>query len=447
MDARILAAETSATPSLSLTTNGRHLRLATLMGLRWLAIAGQTASVLVVHYALDFSLPLALSLLVIGLSAVLNMGLQWRFGTAFRPSNTMVGLLLAFDSLQLGGLLWLTGGLENPFAILLLAPVSVSASALTQRATWAIASLAALIICVLAVSHWPLPWDSRHPVKFDGVYITGIWAALLLGVAFISVYINRVASDARLLADALGATELALSRQQKLHALDGLAAAAAHELGTPLSTIALAAKEMRAEQPPGAIADDLDLILDQIVRCRAILGKLRSLDGEADDPFAVVPLGELLAEVIQPYEVSGKSILFDVQPRGGEEPVFARHVGLLYGLGNLVENAVYFARSKVSIVTRWDENFVTLVIGDDGPGFPPELITRLGEPYLTTRSRDEIGAESGDHMGLGLGIFISKTLLERTGATLKFFNRDGETHAEILIRWPRAAINALNPAG
>lgn len=421
---------------------GRALRLATLLGLRWLAVAGQALSVLVVNIGLQFPFPVTLCLCVIALSAGLNLVLQWRFGSAYRPSNGMVALLLAFDSLQLGGLLWLTGGLENPFAILLLAPVSVSASTLNQRATLAISALAGCIICVLAVWHLPLPWDPTRPLQFNTIYIGGVWAALLFGVIFIAGYISRVASEARQLANALGATELALSRQQQLHALDGLAAAAAHELGTPLSTIALAAKEMRADQAPGDDAEDLDLILDQVVRCRAILGKLRNLDRDEGGPFAAVPLGELLSEVIQPYEQRGKSILFDVQPGEGEEPVFARNVGLLYGLGNLVENAAHFAHEKVSILARWDDKDIRLEINDDGPGFPADLITRLGEPYITTRSREQVGDETSRHVGLGLGIFISKTLLERTGAQLKFSNQKDGTHAQIMICWPRSLVSS-----
>jgi two-component system sensor histidine kinase RegB len=257
------------------------------------------------------------------------------------------------------------------------------------------------------------------------------------GVVFIAAYTNRVAHEARQLADALTATELALSRHEQLSALDGLAAAAAHELGTPLSTIALAAKEMKADIPPGPLADDVDLIIAQSARCRAILAKLRNLrSGESGDPFAAVPVGELLEEVAKPLEGLGKSIFIEV-PETPDEPVFVRNAGLLYGLGNLIENATHFAKTRVNVEASWDRATIDVTIADDGPGFPEELMARLGEPYLTTRARN-IAPEGDAPGGLGLGIFIAKTLLERNGAKLAFENATGGG-ARVRISWPRTA--------
>jgi two-component system, sensor histidine kinase RegB len=277
------------------------------------------------------------------------------------------------------------------------------------------------------------------PIALDPLYVTGMWVALLLGVSFLAAYANRTAHEARQLADALSVTELALSRQQQLRALDGLAAAAAHELGTPLATIALVAKERRSELEPGEIQEDFDLIIEQIARCRAILGKLRNLGQEEKDPFASVLFDELIAEVAKPYEKLGKVILLETQPYAGEDPIFARNVGLIYGLGNLVENAVHFARGTVSIISAWDEKSIRLTITDDGPGFPADVLDRLGEPYLTTRphSAKSDPARTG---GLGLGVFIAKTLIERTGARLVFANADAGGGAEVRISWPRTAL-------
>ena len=266
----------------------------------------------------------------------------------------------------------------------------------------------------------------------------GIWVSLVCGVVFIAAYTNRVAHEARQLADALTATELALSRHEQLSALDGLAAAAAHELGTPLSTIALAAKEMKADIPPGPLADDVDLIIAQSARCRAILAKLRSLrSGEVGDPFAALPVGELLEEVAKPLEGLRQIHLHRGARDAEGEPVFKRSAGLLYGLGNLIENATQFAKTRVDVDAAWDRDAITVTIADDGPGFAEDLIARLGEPYLTTRARNT--APEGDAPGgLGLGIFIAKTLLERTGATLAFANsKDGG--ARVTITWPRSA--------
>lgn len=418
--------------------NWRPLRLATLVGLRWLAIVGQTAGVLFVDWGLGYPLPLVECLSVIALSVVVNLALILRFGANDRPSATIATLQLGYDILQLGALLSLTGGLENPFSLLLLAPVSVSATTLPQRSTLILAGLAIAVASAISVIHLALPWDPERRITFDRIYIVGVWVSIVCGVVFVAAYTNRVAHEARQLADALTATELALSRHEQLSALDGLAAAAAHELGTPLSTIALAAKEMKADIPPGPLADDVDLIIAQSARCRAILAKLRSLrSGESGDPFAALPVGELLEEVAKPLEGLGKSIFIEVSDEPGE-PVFTRSAGLLYGLGNLIENATHFAKSRVNVDAGWDRSTITVTIADDGPGFAEDLLARLGEPYLTTRARNT--APEGDAPGgLGLGIFIAKTLLERSGGRLGFGNtRDGG--ARVTITWPRAAV-------
>jgi two-component system sensor histidine kinase RegB len=423
---------------LMLPGSWRPLRLGTLVGLRWLALSGQTVGVLFVVFGLGFPLPLGECLGLIALSALLNLWLIFRYGAAYRPSPRVGTALLAYDCLQLGGLLALTGGLENPFSLLLLAPVSVSATTLPQRSTFLLAGLAIVLASVLAIIHLPLPWDPHRRIVFDRVYVIGIWVSLICGVVFIAAYTNRVAHEARQLADALAATELALSRREQLSALDGLAAAAAHELGTPLSTIALAAKEMLPDLPEGPLREDVELIISQSARCGAILGKLRNLGADGGDPFATVSLGELIAEVASPHEGGGKMIVLTHEGHGAE-PRVRRNVGLLYGLGNLIENAAHFAASTVRVHAAWDRNAVTVTIADDGPGFPPELLTRLGEPYLTTRARNlEAGAKGGG--GLGLGIFIAKTLLERSGARLDFRNEADNGRARVRIGWPRRLI-------
>lgn len=428
---------------LPLPSTWRPLRLETLVLLRWLAVGGQTIGVLFVAFGLGFPLPLFECLMLIAMSAAVNVWLVVRFGSAHRPSSLFAASQVAFDLFQLGGLLALTGGLQNPFSLLLLAPVSVSATTLRQRVTVMMALLAIIIASVLAVWHLDLPWNPTDRLVFNRIYVIGIWVSIVCGVVFISAYTMRVAHDARQIADALAATELALSRKEQLSALDGLAAAAAHELGTPLSTIALAAKEMRAEAEPGSdLADDVELIIGQAARCRAILAKLRNLGNEGGDYFAAVPLTDLLSEVARPHESHGKAILFYYEKAAGVPPVFTRSVGLLYGLGNLIENAADFARTTVRVEAAWDREAVSVLITDDGPGFAPELIARLGEPYLTSRPRDPQGPDASKPGGLGLGVFIAKTLLERTGARLAFQNIDPSGHAQVRIVWPRSAIEA-----
>ena len=415
-----------------ITVNGswRPVRLATLVGLRWLAIAGQAIGVLFVEFGLGFPMPLAECLMLIGLSVLLNLWLVFRLGEGYRPTSPVATLQLAWDLCQLSGLLALTGGLQNPFSLLLLAPVSVSATTLPQRSTLLLAALAVGLASLLSVFHLDLPWEPDQHLAFDRVYVIGIWVSIICGTVFIAAYTNRVAHEARQLSDALAATELALSRHEQLSALDGLAAAAAHELATPLSTILLAAREIRDEVPEGPVRDDIALIIGQAQRCREILVKLRSLHDTPGDPFAAVPVHELLAELISPLESSGKAISIRTDKSAGPEPVIKRNAGLLYGLGNLIENAVLIEAS-------WDKLALTVTITDDGPGFPTDLITKLGEPYLTTRAKNSEGAEPG---GLGLGIFIAKTLLERTGARIRFENEEADKHARVRVVWPRAAI-------
>jgi two-component system sensor histidine kinase RegB len=368
---------------------------------------------------------------------LLNLWVIFRLGEGYRPSPTVATVHLAWDLFQLAALLALTGGLQNPFSLLLLAPVSVSATTLPQRATTILATLAIALASLLSMFHLDLPWDPDSRIVFDRVYVIGIWVSILCGTIFIAAYTNRVAHEARQLADALAATELALSRHEQLSALDGLAAAAAHELGTPLSTIALAAREIRDEVPAGPVREDIELIMSQAARCREILGKLRNLRNTPGDPFAAVPVSALLAEVIKPLEGGGKVISIRTGKGNGGEPVIRRNAGLLYGLGNLIDNAAQFAVRAVLVEASWDKQALTVTITDDGPGFPSDLIARLGEPYLTTRPRNADSAEPG---GLGLGIFISKTLLERTGARLAFENEAADGHAQVRLVWPRAAI-------
>ena len=429
---------------LPLPSTWRPLRLQTLVLVRWLAVAGQTIGVLFVAFGLGFPVPLAACFGLIATSAALNIWLVLKLGVAHRPSSGFAAIQIVFDLCQLGGLLALTGGLQNPFSILLLAPVAVSSTTLPRRPTFAIAFLAVVIASIISVWHLPLPWVPGERLVFNRIYVVGIWVSIVCGVVFISAYTMRVAHDSRQIADALAATELALSHKEQLSALDGLAAAAAHELGTPLSTIALAAKEMRADAPPGSdLADDVELIIEQAARCRQILAKLRNLGNDGGDPFAAVPLPDLLAEVVRPHEGPGKRIELLAEQTAGPAPVFERSVGMLYGLGNLIENAADFARTNVQVEAAWDRDAVSVTITDDGPGFAPELIDRLGEPYLTSRPRDAQAPDAGNAGGLGLGVFIAKTLLERTGGRLAFENIAPNGHARVRIVWPRTAIEAL----
>ncbi|WP_092160047.1 ActS/PrrB/RegB family redox-sensitive histidine kinase [Bosea sp. CRIB-10] len=423
----------------------RHLRLDTLVRLRWLAIAGQSVAVAGVHFGLGFSLPFGWCFLAIAVSAWLNIALRIRFPLSHRLREGAATALLGFDILQLAALLYLTGGLQNPFAILFLAPVMISATALPPRHTLALGLLAAGLATLLVFVHWPLPWAGAERPVLPWQYQVGNWIALLLGLGFTGIYAWRVAKEARDLSEALAATELVLAREQHLSQLDGLAAAAAHELGTPLATIALVARELSRLAPPeGEMAEDITLLREQVERCRGILGKLASLQDDDAGPLDQLSLRLLIEEAAGPQRPFG--VPFEIALTGDKpEPICRRNPGMIYGLGNIVDNAVDFARSKVTITAQWTEGAVMLTIADDGPGFPPEVLMRAGDPYLSRSHAKESRAGGG----LGLGLFIAKTLLERSGATLEFSNLPlPATGANIRITWLRAVFERDDrPAG
>lgn len=419
----------------------RHLRLDTLVRLRWLAITGQSAAVLGAQFGLGLNLPFGWCFLVIAVSSWLNLALRIRFPASYRLSDDSAALLLAFDIIQLAMLLFLTGGLQNPFSLLFLAPVLISATALPPERTLALGLLAIGLATLLALVHRPLPWFADGRLELPFLYVSGVWTAILLGTAFTAVYAWRVADEARKLAQALAATELVLAREQHLSQLDGLAAAAAHELGTPLGTIMVVAKELNRQLGPTAtpaIAEDLSLLRDQVDRCRSILSKLTSLGEDGEGFLQTVTLGHLVEELVAPQRALG--IAVDVSQTGeGREPVCRRNPGVMYGLANLVDNAVDFADTRVAVEMRWTADRVTLAICDDGPGFPADVLLRAGEPYVTMRRKER--ADPGEMVGagLGLGLFIAKTLIERSGAQITFSNASelSPRGAVVRVAWSR----------
>ncbi len=422
----------------------RNVRLDTLVRLRWLAAIGQTVAVLVVHYVFDFNLPLTACLLVIACSAALNLVLRLRFRPIQRLEPDRAAWLLAFDIIQLALLLFLTGGVENPFVFLFLGPVLISATALPPRMTLMLGALAALCATALVFFHLPLPWVSDEPLELPPIYLLGVWFSLLVALGVIGAYSWQIAEEARLLTDALAATELVLAREQHLSQLDGLAAAAAHELGTPLSTIAVVVRELeRALEPTSPHSEDVKLLREQAQRCREILAKLTQLSASSE-PFDRSKLSALIEEVVAPHRNFGVAIDVALPADRAAEPVGEHNPAIIYGLGNLVENAVDFARERVEVAARWSDGEVVIAIADDGPGFAPEILDRIGEPYLTSRGRPPGG--EGEISGLGLGVFIAKTLLERTGAALTFANRAAPEHgASVRVRWRREDYERPGP--
>jgi two-component system sensor histidine kinase RegB len=426
-------AETAPVPSFWSATS--RVRLRTLILLRWLAVFGQTIAVLVVRFVLNVEFPMQWALGAIGVSVALNIYLM-----ATRPIQGLAreweaALQLAYDVGQLAVLLALTGGLQNPFVFLFVAPVAVSATVLRPVFTAILAALS--FACVGAISAWrlPLPWPDGASFALPPLYEMGLAAAVLIGLGFTSVYAWRVAAEEERLNIALNAVQAVLAREQTLSALGGLAAAAAHELGTPLATIHLVAKEMARALPANdPRAEDLTLLVSQSERCRAILGQLSARREGVDVIAARAPLAALLDEIAAPHRGLGAELAIDAQGEGAIE--VRRMPEIIHALGAIVENAVGFASARVDIEARWGPDQVEIAVIDDGPGFAPGVLNRLGEPYLTERDAGAAG-------GLGLGFFIAKTLLERTGARIEVKNKRAPRQGAIVrARWPRLAIEA-----
>ena len=427
------------------------MRMQTIVRLRWFGVIGQLITVAAVYWWFGFEFPIGWCLALIAVSAWLNVYLRIRFPARHRLSRNFATSLLAYDVAELAGLLYLTGGLANPFAFLVVAPVTVSAATLSARNTVSLGALTLAASSILVFWHLPLPWQPGAPFAVPILYKLGMLASIGAGMTFLALYAARLTKDSRQMSAALAATEHVLAREQKLHALDGLAAAAAHELGTPLATIALVTKELEktASKWPD-LAEDIQLLRSQAERCRDILRKLTRSPAEQGDPHHVsLPVTQLLQEAAMPHASAKVRIAISAAPRQASvntsprEPVGIRQPGVIYGLGNIVENAVDFAREVVEITAAWDERDLVITIADDGPGFSADIIDTLGEPYVTTRQTGErLGRTGAEASGLGLGFFIAKTLLERSGARISLENQTPPAHGAIVrVTWARGAFD------
>lgn len=419
----------------------RLLRLQTLIRLRWLAVAGQTLSILLVEFYLEFPLPILFCLALVAVSAMLNLYLTARHPSSRRLSSKAAMYVLGFDILQLASLLFMTGGLANPFSVLFCVPVIISAGTLPAKRTILLGVVTFICVTLLGFVSFPLPWYEGVNLEIPSVFLIGVWIAILSTTAFAAFYAYRVSAEANDLANALTATELALQREQHLSAIDGLAAAAAHELGTPLATISVVAKEMQhALGEDDAFREDVQLLRSQSERCRDILKRLTTLSAEDEAHMRRLPLSSLIEEVVAPHREFGIDIKDTIDAETENEPIGRRNPGILFGLGNLMENAVDFAAKSVELKAFYNADTITMTISDDGPGYSQSIIQQIGEPYMKQRT----GTELDKAGGLGLGLFIAKTLLERSGATMQFSNKPyPKSGAIVSISWPRSALDVF----
>jgi two-component system sensor histidine kinase RegB len=417
-----------------------RIKTRTLVVLRLLGVVGQVCAIAVVGVILRFPLPYLPCAILVGASALLNLILMISPASRRLAKPWEAGAQLVFDILQLAGLLFFTGGVTNPFCLLMIIPVTVGFATLPTRWAVAIGVVAAFLALVLAIGGRPLPWSGAGTLELPWLYRVGCGVALTLGMAVTGGFAFWSASRASRMELALHVTETVLAREQRVSALGALAAAAAHELGTPLTTISVVAKELARDVPEGPLREDAWTLIDEAQRCRGILRRLTDTPEQAET-VERMSLEQFLDELVAPYEgdpvVRVEALL--TGSANAAPPDVWRRPEYFHAMNSIIENAFDFAKTEILITARFDARSLSLEVSDDGPGFASEILDRLGDPYVTSRP-DAEGSRTG-HVGMGLGFFIAKTLLERTSATVAF--RNGRRKGAIVTaRWSRSSIEA-----
>ena len=422
--------------------------LRTLVLIRWLGVLGQASAVLFVEFGLGYALPLVPALTVIAASAALNLAVQIIRPTQSRISDRDAAFMLGYDIIQLTALLYLTGGLGNPFAFLIVAPVAISASILSRWITAVLILLSLGCASFIAFYHEPLPVPDSLTFVLPPVYLVGAWTALCMSSVFIALYVGRVAEESRRISDALADTQVALAREQRRSAVGALAAAAAHELGSPLATITVVAKELQNDLPEdGPLREDIILLLSQTNRCREILTRLSNQSDESglgpDTTFDILPVTTLVESICDAQRDTDSTVAVDSDGGAGPEPTVPNSPEIRRGLATLIENATQFADHQVTVTVHWTERMVVVDIRDDGPGFAPSILTRLGEPYMSSRKSISRGSGRVRTGHMGLGVFIAETLLGRSGAQVTYANapRAHGGGAVVTVTWSRAVLS------
>ena len=414
------------------------VKLRTLLRLRWVAIVGQSAAMLVAVQIYNLQFATGYAVTAIGMAILANLYFGAVYPETKRLSETEAFSMLIIDISQLAFLLYMTGGLTNPFAVLFLAPVTIAATVLQLRGTLVLGIIAITLITLLSQFSVPILSADGVALTLPPLFQFGFWAALVIGLTFLATYTRQVTLEMHNMAEALLATQLALAREQKLTDLGGVVAAAAHELGTPLATIKLVSGELMDDLKDNPDAcEDVALIRQQADRCRDIL-KSMGRAGKDDLHMRRAPLETVVREAAEPHLDRGKTVTFDVVALSDSnisQPQIPRRPEIIHGLRNLIQNAVDFADENVRIRVSWDAETLNVRISDDGEGFPASVIGRIGDPFVRRRrfTQDRPGYE-----GMGLGMFIAKTLLERSGAQLTFANAARKASGAIVtVSWPR----------
>ena len=419
------------------TKENLNLDKNTLTILRYIAISGQFIAVNIVFYYLKLDFPVEESYLIIFFGLLTNLFLQFKIKTN-QLKDTYAFFFLLYDLLQLSILLFLTGGIINPFSILLIIPTIVSSTFLSMGTTIILGAITSLMLFTLSNYHFPLPGVNESIYNLPSFYKIGIFTSILIGLIFLSYFGIRFSGESKKRSEALNKLQEVIAKEYELESLGGQAAAAAHSLGTPLATISVVVKELKKEIGDNEeFSKDIDLLISQTKRCSDILKKISKKQIEEDSFLNLIKLEDLLEEIIASFaETSSKKIeLFNKNDQNKIN--IQRTPEIIYGLRNFIGNAVKFSKSKVVVNLKSDEKIIKIEINDDGPGIPEDIIDKIGEPYIKSKSK-----ELSPNAGLGLGTFLGKTLLERQGANLQFKRNSKLGGALVIISWsPNSLTN------
>ena len=410
----------------------------TLVILRWIAIIGQFSAITLVYFYLKLDFPILIAMAILLLGFLSNLYLQ--FGIrSITLRDFYASIFLVYDLIQLSSLLYLTGGISNPFSILMIIPTVVSSTLLSMGTTIILGILTIIFLFLLTIFHYPLPGIHDHSITFPKLYLTGYFLAIIVGLVFLSYFGIRFSGESKRRSDAINKMQQVIAKEYELESLGGQAAAAAHSLGTPLATISVVASELKKELGKDKEhTKDIELLISQTKRCGEILKQISKKQIKDDEFFSKTTIEDLLNEIIESFEeTSSKKLILNLD-EDKKKFDFQRSPELIYGLRNFIGNAVKFAKSTVEIKIKSNSKNLEVSINDDGPGFPEDIKEILGEPYIKSKSRD-----INVNAGTGLGTFIGKTLLERRSARLTFSKDNKLGGASVNITWSLIDLNSI----
>ena len=407
-----------------------HLDKKTLVNLRWIAIIGQLIAINFVYFFLTLDLPIIETHIIILAGFITNIILQFKVKTN-QLKDFYSALFLFYDLLQLSVLLYLTGGIVNPFSLLIIVPTIISSSFLSMGTTIILGTLTISSLFFLKEYYKILPGLDTYSFIFPEYYLVGVLVSIIIGLVFLSYFGIRFSGETKKRSEALDKLQEVMAKEYELDSLGGLAAAAAHSLGTPLATISVVAKELKKEiGDRSKYSKDLDLLISQAKRCSNILKQISKKEISDDQFINLTKAEDLLEEIIISFEDNTDKKITLAESEDKNKINIKRSPEIVYGLRNFIGNAVKFADKEVQITLTSDDHALVLMVNDDGPGFAEDIIDLIGEPYLKSKSK-----KTNSKSGLGLGIFLGKTLLERKKAQLTFFNKNDLKGASVKISW------------